>query len=458
MIGPNSLDQLIREAVGSSPGERVERYRDRLAALGDVVVSPLLTLERRQPAMGLFVTTVLEAAARMGAAQARTGLDVLASKAKDLVTRTAAREARSRTDNRRVSHADLTQAILTRTGNRRVSQIDVTQPIVTTGNRSRSPEEIIQLINSARERRGEPVLDAAEAQQVLGNLERRAAGPDHYRNVCWKCSAAVDAATNEPCLFCRWLVCWCGGCRAPNFVDRRTGKSGHCRQEVWLAVRELQDADEVIDFDYRDAPILTAGPPALDEKAMRALLARRGVRSVFHWTPLRNLGSVLERGLLSREGLARRRIPIVPHGYGSIEKEEALRDHVCVSLEPKPWMMHQWSETPIVLEIDPASLLAEGTLFVPGNSASRVFEAKDLLTMSGLSSIERLFRTGSVTPQAEAWIRPAVPRIAIRGIHVPDASVAQFVQARGFPPHLPHQPLVSVTPEFFTIEALGSHA
>lgn len=389
--------------------------------------------------MGLFVTAVLEAAARNGADQARTGLDVLASKAKDLGTRTAARDARSRT------------------GKRRVSQADVTQASVARGNRSRSPDETVHLINSARRRRGEPILDAAEAQQVLANLERRAADRDHYRNICWKCSAAVDAATNEPCIFCGWLVCWCGGCRAPNFVDRRTGDSGHCRQEVWLAARELQEADEVIDFDYRGAPILTSGPPAIDAAAIRALLARQGVRSVFHWTPVRNLGSVLKRGLLSREGLSRRRIPIVPHGYGGIEKEEALRDYVCVSLEPKPWMMHQWSETPIVLEIDPAPLLAEGTLFVPGNSASRVFDANDLMAMNGKPSVERLLPTGSFIPQAEAWIRIAVPRIAIRGVHVRDASIAKSIHASGFPPDLPHQPHVSVTPEFFAAGALESH-
>jgi hypothetical protein len=434
-----SLGELVQEAVASPPNERVERYRDRLASFGDDVVRPLLTLEREQPSLGLFVTVVLERAAHTGADEARIGLDMLASLGKDLATRRAARDARSRTGGRRVPQED-------------VPNVEVTRI------RPRSPAETIQLINAARERRGEPTLDAAEAGQVIANLERRAADPDRYRSVCWKCSAAVDAATNERCEFCQWLVCWCGGCRAPNYRDRRTGETGHCRREVWLSIREREDAQEVVDLDYRGVPILTAGPPASDEAATVSTLVSHGIRAVFHWTPLRNLRSILMRGLLSRATLARRRIPIVAHGYGSIEKEKALRDYVCVSLEPKPWMMSAWSETPLVLEVDPAPLGSEGTLFVPGNSASMVFDIDGLLAMQGTPSVEKMFRSGSLAPQAEAWIPMAVPRIAIRAIHAKDVSTAKSVHASGVLADLPHPPQVRVTPEFFLADPLESPA
>src|SRR6188472_327872 len=55
---PEPLGRLIQEAIASDPGERIEQYRDRLAALGNEVVQPLLTVERQQPALGLFVTAV----------------------------------------------------------------------------------------------------------------------------------------------------------------------------------------------------------------------------------------------------------------------------------------------------------------------------------------------------------------------------------------------------------------
>jgi hypothetical protein len=272
------------------------------------------------------------------------------------------------------------------------------------------PPDPVMRINEVRRRRGEPELDAAEIEHVLGNLKRRELDEARYRNVCWVCHAVVDESTNPHCEACRWLVCWCGACREPEHPwPRPRGPVGPCRNEVYLFGEELSYPDR----DYLGHPILTAVAPASDASEIRDLLARHGVGSVYHWSPGRSASSIIRNGILSRAQLHRRGIrDWVPHGYGSPEKERALSGHVGVAFRVKPLMMREWSSTPVVLELDPEILV--------------------LSTLRGAAALDRLFVREHVLAdgQAEAWIKDRIPSAAIRLLHVATPDLAQRLEAR----------------------------
>ena len=88
-------------------------------------------------------------------------------------------------------------------------------------------------IAAIRMRLGKPPLNEEERDRIDGAVRARQANPNAYRNVCWNCRTPVHSSFNPHCSACGWLVCVCGGCRAPNFVDRQ-GRSGPCRMEMDL--------------------------------------------------------------------------------------------------------------------------------------------------------------------------------------------------------------------------------
>lgn len=415
----DELDSLMTAAVAAPPADRVERYRDRLAERGSPIVEPLLELERDRPQLGLFVVTVLEAAAKRGVAVAERAIRLLITEAETAETRASAADAIGRV------RGLAGRSVATSTPRR--STIDV--------------------INDARRRRGEPTLDATELRKIRENLARRERDPTRYRNVCWNCVAAVDEGTNEHCGDCGWLVCWCGGCRAPSFVDRRTGQRGPCRREVWLLAHRMDERSIDADKDFRGRPIFTSHKPAKDAEEVASTLRSHGIERVYHWTPLRGVSSILRRGILPRRTLAESSIAFVGHGYGGPDKEAVLFDYVSLSFAPKTWMMSEWSDDPVLLEMAPDVLLGEGTLFIPGNSASRTFSASSLKSMTGLRAAEGLFATGQLAAQAEAWVPSFVPRVGIRAIHVADAVLGRLA-SRGVEPDLA-RPIV-VSPSLFS--------
>jgi hypothetical protein len=213
---------------------------------------------------------------------------------------------------------------------------------------------------------------------------------------------------------------------------------------VWLDSGDLGDGVNV-DRDYRNQPILTVRPPAADAAAMAAILRGHAVSAVYHWTPMRSVDSILERGILSRAALHERGIAYVAHGYGSFAKEQALRDFACVSLETKPWMMQTWSESPVVIELHTDVLYGIGTLFIPGNSASSLWDVAQLAALTGQAALASLFHAGRPVSQAEAWIPRLIPRVAIRSLHVPDEALVGRLPGSVREASIP----IRVTPELF---------
>lgn len=204
-----SIDQLIALARDSSPVDRVEQFRDRLADLGSDVVPAMVGL-RDDSTLCRFAVTVLEVLSRKMMASAWEGLALVSNQAVDVQVRDLATEALNRVP---VSAAEM----------RRRAAVERAERAVV----------LVESINTARQRRGDRVLDENQAREVLHNLELRAQDPNRYHRWCWSCRAVVDAATNENCPSCGWLVCWCGACRDPKWRDRNTKEvAGPCPRYI----------------------------------------------------------------------------------------------------------------------------------------------------------------------------------------------------------------------------------
>lgn len=436
-MSDDQLATVLAAARLAWPTNRVELFRDRISAFGDVAIAPLVGMHRTEPALRFFVVAVLADIARRGSAQARTVLRSLAEHADDPHLKNYIQHSLTLANS--IDRGPLAgpMAERSRSGKRTSTSLQPQwQPSSESWFRpanlppAEQPPNPVERINQVRGRRGEPELDAAEVAHVVANLRLRELDQARYRNVCWVCRAVVDESTNPHCAACGWLVCWCGACREPKQPwPRPHGRVGPCRNEAYLFAEELCYPDR----DFLGRAILTAVLPALDAPDIRHLLARNGVGSVFHWSPARSVASIIQNGILSRSELARRGIRNwVPHGYGSPEKERALAGRVGVAFRVKPLMMREWSTTPVVFELNPEILAGDGTLFVPGNSAASRFATTELSSLRGAAALENLFVRDRVLAdgQAEAWIKVRVPCVAIRAIHVATPDLARRLEAR----------------------------
>lgn len=408
----SDADELVAEAIAASAAVRIPDYRDRIATHGTAAISPLMRGFRARQDLGYFTVAVLAAIAKRGSPAANEALHEIAADTRDpnllKFTRDALRGLGAGAP--RPARTDTAPA----------DPLD--EHFQTTASGS-----VIDKINSARLRRGEPTLDPAESAQVLENLRRRAVDPRAYRSVCWHCKAVVTEQFNLHCDECGWLVCWCGACREPDRPWPPTNQAGPCPIEAGFFGQELGYPDR----DYRGRPIVSANQPASCSSEIREALELRSVRSLFHWTPARGCESILRYGLLSRGELRHAGIQVVAHGYGSHDKEEALARYVALTFRPKAVMMTAWSRSPVVFDIDPVVILGAGTLFVPGNSAGAAFGPSDLLSMEGVAALERIWPIdgGGPVSQAELWVRSRIPRHAIRKLIVASPSLADHLQA-----------------------------
>lgn len=91
----------------------------------------------------------------------------------------------------------------------------------------------IAIVARIRLRLGRPPLSEAEQLQIERAVRARTAAPYEYRNVCWNCHTPLHSTFNPNCPECGWLVCTCGGCRSPTYVDVH-GRSRACPQEAAL--------------------------------------------------------------------------------------------------------------------------------------------------------------------------------------------------------------------------------
>lgn len=166
---------------------------------------------------------------------------------------------------------------------------------------------------------------------------------------------------------------------------------------------------------------------------IREYVAERGISRVVHFTQERNLGSILHRGLITKDALG-------GHVEGCNDEHRIDGTHaVCASIGFPNYKMfyrlrqsrpdHQW----VVLELDPAILWERVCAFCAANAAKNSVRATPLAERQTLGALQGLFcdledKTRQslglpdgypTNPQAEVLILNGVPRASILRVTVP---------------------------------------
>lgn len=181
--------------------------------------------------------------------------------------------------------------------------------------------------------------------------------------------------------------------------------------------------------DLRDQEASTWSQPSVDAEAIRKITRVCGIDKLWHWSPAAAMRSILEHGLLARHELDLRGIRYEAHRYGSAAKEIALGAFVMTSLQPKPLMMFDRCQQPILWELDPEIATKEGTLFVRDNSAKAELNVNDILRSTGHKAYRIAIDTFTAgSGQVEILVPGAVPSAAIRTVTAYDAQAADAAE------------------------------
>ena len=105
---------------------------------------------------------------------------------------------------------------------------------------------------------------------------------------------------------------------------------------------------------------------------IRDICIRNGIKSLMHFTRTDNLSSILSNGLLSRNELARRKLPVVVNDKLRLDRQ---MDAICLSISfPNYQMFYRYrrsiKSTWVVLELDPQIIWNNDCAFCLTNAAT----------------------------------------------------------------------------------------
>ena len=107
-------------------------------------------------------------------------------------------------------------------------------------------------------------------------------------------------------------------------------------------------------------------PKKRDYKDFMEVVERRKISCFLHYTPVKNLPSILRYGILSRKQMELREIrPVLYHGWGKKWKE--LDDFICLSIVPPKGMIDRTKEAQVALGICPSIIGYSQSYFSPIN-------------------------------------------------------------------------------------------
>ena len=187
----------------------------------------------------------------------------------------------------------------------------------------------------------------------------------------------------------------------------------------------------------------------------RASLSRHNRKTVFHWTPVVRLASILEHGIVCRRELDGRGISYDLHGYGRAGKEQDFEGHVCVSFYPQKGMMKAEDGPLAVIEIDAEVVISEGAFHCPQNTAKSEYEFTEIIGWTGVNDLEDLFEGPNEWRlrdwQAEVWIPGEIPVDKFRAVWFRDAETRDraLESCSEVAPHLPTTLIFGVAPKWF---------
>lgn len=181
---------------------------------------------------------------------------------------------------------------------------------------------------------------------------------------------------------------------------------------------------------------------------IKRFLDERGIDTLYHFTPVENLESILKNGLLSVDNLQKRRLPYFNNDPLRLD---GVLNGICTSIEFPNYKMFyllrkngsrnndQRSGNWCVVELD-ANLLAEkDCLFYADNAASKNEARKSFYDKVGIVGLRRMFVNYSfrnsigippyipTNPQAEVQILETIEPSYIRAVHFEDPIVKGFL-------------------------------
>lgn len=183
----------------------------------------------------------------------------------------------------------------------------------------------------------------------------------------------------------------------------------------------------------RPSPVEGEIPMSATSRTARiaSLVQQRRISRLVHFTRIRNLGSILQHGLVNRHRLAE----IHPQFQPRINDHRRWDDHLdasCISIEfPNYRMFYPYrlktDEAWIVLSLDPAILWKQACAFYPGNAASNLYRYTPVEHFSTPEAFASMFedRNGvarkslgiphayPTDPQAEVLVFDVIPPAAI---------------------------------------------
>lgn len=153
---------------------------------------------------------------------------------------------------------------------------------------------------------------------------------------------------------------------------------------------------------------------------------RRNIK-LLHYTPLKNLSSIMTNGLLSRKQMNLRSIkPVLYHGWG--KKWYELDDYICLCLAPPKNMINKTKEYQIALMISSEVLGYEKTCFSPFNSASDTIDTQDIFASDNIDAFDNMFKYAEGNKLknnlAEILVKDYIAVRDIKGIFLPDWNIA----------------------------------
>lgn len=173
---------------------------------------------------------------------------------------------------------------------------------------------------------------------------------------------------------------------------------------------------------------------------IRAICGLQGIASLYHFTRIENLPSILRHGLRPVQALQSNRIPFRWNDEHRIDGHE---DAICVSIShPNEKLFYRWrmnnpAQRWAVLSLDPAILWESEVAFCAHNAADRRISKQDRKKLGSARTFGGLFVDGDAPPtraeqglapcdptdvQAEVLVFENIPASAITGVVFSDAA------------------------------------
>ena len=165
-------------------------------------------------------------------------------------------------------------------------------------------------------------------------------------------------------------------------------------------------------------------------KSIRSLIETREIKSLYHFTRVDNLKSILDNGLLTINSLKTKAINF----YHNDDYRYEGIDSVCLSISfPNYKMFYKYrcncDDKWCVIELKPSILYKKDCLFCIKNAASNEETTRDNEEKKGIDGLKKLFYDDNIrkecnlpkcyttNPQAEVLVLEDIDKYYIRAIH-----------------------------------------